>query len=253
MHVRGCVENLVENCRSPSSRAGCGAERACARHLAYRPLASKSWSEGSGDELSTSTAVAATVRWRAAAYVRSISYEAAGFWKLSEQGNKGERLAIASSQICLEELNTRGDDNRMPAPACHVLASAKVGSKSFATRTSIISASTATVCTADLAAANCAALSSGMPTITAREPGDDLFEQPYLFPAQLRKIKKHSCEIAARTRKTFDIPFGRRIALQIKRNNRNAGRCITGRDNRPGSCCESDAYVATNQITRILT
>jgi CHAD domain-containing protein len=56
----------------------------------------------------------------------------------------------------------------------------------------------------------------------AREPGNDLFEQPHLFAAQLREIKKHSRQIAARARKTFDISFGKRIALQINSNNRSA-------------------------------
>jgi hypothetical protein len=86
----------------------------------------------------------------------------------------------------------------------------------------------------------------------AREPGNDLFEQPYLFPAQLREIKKHSRHIAAWARKTFDIPLRNRIALQIQRNDRNAGRCIPGSDNRFRSCRENDVHFATNQIARKL-
>jgi len=49
----------------------------------------------------------------------------------------------------------------------------------------------------------------------AREPGNDLFEQPNLFPVQLREIKKHSRHIAARVRKALDISFRNRIALQV--------------------------------------
>src|SRR6516162_6220473 len=48
-----------------------------------------------------------------------------------------------------------------------------------------------------------------------REPRNDLFEQPHLFPAQLRDVKKHSRHIAARARKTLDISLRNRIALQI--------------------------------------
>jgi hypothetical protein len=47
-----------------------------------------------------------------------------------------------------------------------------------------------------------------------REPGNDLFEQPHLFPAQLRKIKKYSGHIAAGTREALDIAE-REIAFQI--------------------------------------
>jgi hypothetical protein len=48
-----------------------------------------------------------------------------------------------------------------------------------------------------------------------REPRNDLFEQPPLFPNQLWDIKKHSRHIAAWAGKTLDISLRNRIALQI--------------------------------------
>jgi hypothetical protein len=54
-----------------------------------------------------------------------------------------------------------------------------------------------------------------MPKIARCEPGDHLFEQPYLLPAHLRNIKKHSCQIAARPRKTLHISHRNGIAFQI--------------------------------------
>src|SRR6516164_9690127 len=78
----------------------------------------------------------------------------------------------------------------------------------------------------------------------AREPGNDLFEQPHLFSAQLREIKKHSRHIAAWTGKALDISFGKRIALQVYSNDGNAGRCVPGCDNRRWGCCEDYVYVA---------
>jgi hypothetical protein len=67
-------------------------------------------------------------------------------------------LASASSPICFEATNTRGDDNRIPASMCLVFAASKAPSKSSALRTSIISASSASARTAISVAANCAAL-----------------------------------------------------------------------------------------------
>src|SRR5215469_8300115 len=48
-----------------------------------------------------------------------------------------------------------------------------------------------------------------------REPRNDLFEQPHLFPAQLRDIEKHSRHIAAWARKTLDVSLRKGIVLQI--------------------------------------
>jgi hypothetical protein len=49
----------------------------------------------------------------------------------------------------------------------------------------------------------------------AREARNNLFEQPHLFPAQLRDVKKHFRHIAAWARKTLDISLRKWIALQI--------------------------------------
>src|SRR5215467_10517960 len=80
-----------------------------------------------------------------------------------------------------------------------------------------------------------------------REPRNDLFEQAHLFPAQLREIKKHSRHIAAWARKTLDISLGNRIALQIMRDDRNAGRGVPGCDHPVWSYRENDIHIQPNQ------
>ena len=159
----------------------------------------------------------------------------------------GSRLAIASSPICFTELNTRGDDNSIPASTCLNPAASKAPSKSLGTRSSIISASSANARTAVSAAANCAALRVGSPKIAMRESrGTNLFKQPHLFTTQLRDIKTDSRDIAARTRKTLGISHRDRIALQIICNDRNVGRCVPRRGNRRWRCCENYAHIEPN-------
>src|SRR5262249_35105927 len=84
------------------------------------------------------------------------------------------------------------------------------------------------------------------------ESGNDLLEQPQLLPAQFRKIKECPRHIAARACKTFDISFGKRIALQIQRDNGNGARCILGRRARLWSWREKDVHVVPNKIGRKL-
>jgi len=71
-----------------------------------------------------------------------------------------------------------------------------------------------------------------------------------LFSAQLREIKKHSRNIAARARKTLDISHRKGIALQIKRNDGNAGRCVPGSGSRLWSRRENGLHIEPNQIAR---
>ena len=71
--------------------------------------------------------------------------------------------------------STSGDDNRIPASTCLVRTASKACSKSSATRTSIISASSASARAAGSVAVNCAALRSGMPTIAMRESRETIY------------------------------------------------------------------------------
>ena len=86
-----------------------------------------------------------------------------------------------------------------------------------------------------------------------RETRDDLFEQPQLFPAQLRDIKKHSRHIAAWARATLETSLRNRIALQIQRNDRNVGPGVRGRGNPLWIWRQNDVHIEPNKIGRSFT
>ena len=135
----------------------------------YRQLAWLGTMQDFGDVISTSSEYLG--------YVRPIRNRPPDFGNRSNKEIRGSRLAIAISLICFERSNTSGDNNRIPASTRLVRAESKACSKSSATCTSIISASSASVRTAVSVAANCATLRPGMPKIAMRESldGADLF------------------------------------------------------------------------------
>ena len=141
----------------------------------------------------------------------------------------------------------------MPASTCRALAASMAPSKSPGTRTSIVSAPTLNARAAVSSRFKLRRVEAGnAKDCDTRGVGNNLFEQPKLLPDQLRDIKKHSRNVAARAGKTPDISLRDRIALQIYPDDRNADRGIAGSGERRWSRRENDSHIEPNQIGRSL-
>ena len=121
---------------------------------------------------------------------------------------QGNRLTNASSASCSAVSNTRGDDNKIPAWTCLVLAASIALSKSSRTRTSIISDSSASARNAALVAVNCAALRSGMPKIAMRESSGTIsFNNPTCLPLYSGRSRNIPVMLPPGRAKFFTYPF----------------------------------------------
>ena len=150
------------------------------------------------------------------AYVRPVSNETAGPWKLSEQGNEGEPLGYRKLADLLrrdEHEGRRQQDTgiNMLYPGglqgtLEVIRDLHFYNFSFERERPCHRLRGCELSRVEFRDAN---------DCYTREPGNDLFEKPHQFSAQLREIKKHSRHIAARARNTLDVPFRNRIAFQI--------------------------------------